>query len=196
MVILKDLKEARAYQIAVAAFTSKGEGPRSNWMSIMTGCGRVLTELFGNLQVRSSSYYSSITLRCNWQIQNAGISQAVALVSLPELYLSYYSEYFEIIDGNGVTVLSRNSSVTQKPFKEVSFGNSGIITVQTNLRQSYSNFAFKFGILKQGLQFGELVSQLDSLFASLRKHPFLLALRRWGRFARRNVCDSATEIPY
>ena len=25
---------------------------------------------------------------------------------------------------------------------------------------------------------------------------FLLALRRWGRFARRNVCDSATEIPY
>ena len=31
---------------------------------------------------------------------------------------------------------------------------------------------------------------------SLRKHPFLLALRRWGRFARRNVCDSETEIPY
>ena len=31
---------------------------------------------------------------------------------------------------------------------------------------------------------------------SLRKRPFLLALRRWGRFARRNVCDSATEIPY
>ena len=31
---------------------------------------------------------------------------------------------------------------------------------------------------------------------SLRKHPFLLALRLWGRFARRNVCDSATEIPY
>ena len=31
---------------------------------------------------------------------------------------------------------------------------------------------------------------------SLRKHPFLHALRRWGRFARRNVCDSATKIPY
>ena len=31
---------------------------------------------------------------------------------------------------------------------------------------------------------------------SLRKHPFLLTLRRWGRFTRRNVCDSATEIPY
>ena len=31
---------------------------------------------------------------------------------------------------------------------------------------------------------------------SLRQQPFLLALRRWGGFARRNVCDSATEIPY
>ena len=31
---------------------------------------------------------------------------------------------------------------------------------------------------------------------SLRKHPFLLALRRRGRFARRNVFDSAAEIPY
>ena len=31
---------------------------------------------------------------------------------------------------------------------------------------------------------------------SLRKHPFLHVPRRWGRFARRNVCDSVTEIPY
>ena len=37
--------------------------------------------------------------------------------------------------------------------------------------------------------------QLDYI-RSLRKQPFLLALRRWGRFARNNVCDSATEIPY
>ena len=34
------------------------------------------------------------------------------------------------------------------------------------------------------------------LYHSLRKHPFLLALRRWGRFSRSNVCASATEIPY
>ena len=37
MVILRDLKQAKRYQIAVAAFTSKGEGPRSYWMSITTG---------------------------------------------------------------------------------------------------------------------------------------------------------------
>ena len=32
--------------------------------------------------------------------------------------------------------------------------------------------------------------------SSLRKHPFLLAVPRQGRFARRNFCDSAAEIPY
>ena len=35
-----------------------------------------------------------------------------------------------------------------------------------------------------------------SVNSSLRKHLFLLALRCWGRFARTNDCDSATEIPY
>ena len=51
--------------------------------------------------------------------------------------------------------------------------------------------------------YGRLVTWLKTIeyqsfkFArSLRKHPFLLALLRWGRFARRNVCDSAAEIPY
>ena len=37
MAILRDLKEATTYQIAVAAFTSKGEGPHSNWMPTATG---------------------------------------------------------------------------------------------------------------------------------------------------------------
>ena len=34
------------------------------------------------------------------------------------------------------------------------------------------------------------------ILCSLRKHPFLLALCRWGHFTRRNVCDSVAEIPY
>ena len=37
MVTLRDLKQATTYQIAVAAFTSKGEGRRSYWMYITTG---------------------------------------------------------------------------------------------------------------------------------------------------------------
>lgn len=65
---------------------------------------------------------------------------------------SFHSEYIKIIDGYGITVLSRYgpSSVTQKSFREVSFGNSGNITVQIYLRRGYSNFKLQFGILKQG----------------------------------------------
>ena len=37
MVILRDLRQLTAYQIAVAAFTSKGEGPRSSWSLLTTG---------------------------------------------------------------------------------------------------------------------------------------------------------------
>ena len=50
---------------------------------------------------------------------------------------------------------------------------------------------FRYITLSEIPFFGRRTSE-----ASLRKHPFLLALRRLGRFAWRNVCDSATEIPY
>ena len=39
-------------------------------------------------------------------------------------------------------------------------------------------------------------SYCDKVLTSLQKQPFLLAPRRWGSSAKRNVCDSATEIPY
>ena len=47
-----------------------------------------MNQPFGQLQVGRRSSYSY--LRCNWVIGNAGISQAVALLSLQELYLSSY----------------------------------------------------------------------------------------------------------
>ena len=56
MVILRDLKQATTYQIAVAAFTSKGEGPRSYWMSITTGSA--MFEADTNLK-KSDLYYLS-----------------------------------------------------------------------------------------------------------------------------------------
>ena len=37
-------------------------------------------------------------------------------------------------------------------------------------------------------------SYCDKVLTSLQKQPFLLAPRRWGSSAKRNVCDSATEI--
>ena len=69
----------------------------------------------------------------------------------------FHSEYIKVIDGYGTTVISRygSSSTTQKTFREVSFGNSGNITVELYLRRSYSNFKLQFGILKQGFQSGK-----------------------------------------
>ena len=68
----------------------------------------------------------------------------------------FYSEYVKIIDGSGTTVLIRNgySSTPQKPFAEVSFGNSENITVQIYLYSSYSTATLQFGILQQGLLSG------------------------------------------
>ena len=68
----------------------------------------------------------------------------------------FYSEYVKIIDGRGTTVLirSRYSSTPQKPFAEVSFGNSENITVQIYLYSSYSTATLQFGILQQGLLSG------------------------------------------
>ena len=39
------------------------------------------------------------------------------------------------------------------------------------------------------------VCLVDGGCVSLRKHPFLLALRRWGRFARRNVVPPRQTSP-
>ena len=68
----------------------------------------------------------------------------------------FYSEYVKIMDGSGATLLIRYgySSTPQKPFTEVSFGNSENITVQVYLYGSYSNVRLQFGIVQQELQSG------------------------------------------
>ena len=76
-------------------------------------------------------------------------------VSVLILFVSFlfHSEYIKVIDGYGITVLHvtrHGYSFTQKILREVSFGNVGSITVQINLRSSFSIFKLQFGILKQG----------------------------------------------
>ncbi|XP_073249646.1 MAM and fibronectin type III domain-containing protein 1-like, partial [Porites lutea] len=85
MVILRDLRQATRYQIVVTAFTSKGEGPRSSWYSITTGFRRYINQSFGQLQFGRKGYYGS--LLGTWSIGNVGIKQAVALMSMQDLYL-------------------------------------------------------------------------------------------------------------
>ena len=69
-----------------------------------------------------------------------------------------------------------------------------------SLRKSFEvlNEMFIFNSFCIYIKYGIRIVALSFWYSkfSLRKHPFLLALRRWGRFARRNVCDSAEEIPY
>ena len=77
------------------------------------------------------------------------------LLKYQSLFVSFlfHSEYIKVIDGYGITVLHvtrHGYSFTQKILREVSFGNVGSITVQINLRSSFSIFKLQFGILKQG----------------------------------------------
>ena len=88
-------------------------------------------------------------------IQIGHISLLIGSISLDFVWFVsflFHSDYIKVIDGNGITVLSRYgySSVAQKTFTEVSFGNFGNITVQIYLRDSSSTFKSQFGILKQG----------------------------------------------
>ena len=52
----------------------------------------------------------------------------------------------------------------------------------------------------QGRAFAKISScwvyEISRQGISLRKRPFLLAPRRLGHFAQRNLCDSAIKIPY
>ena len=53
------------------------------------GCGGSINQSFGQLQFGRKGSYGY--LMCTWSIGNVGIEQAVALTSIQELYLSYYS---------------------------------------------------------------------------------------------------------
>ena len=52
------------------------------------GCEGSINQSFGQLQFGRKGSYGS--LLCIWSIGNVGIEQAVALISIQELYLSYY----------------------------------------------------------------------------------------------------------
>ena len=52
------------------------------------GCGGSLNQSLGQIQFGPKGSYSY--LLCTWSIGNVGIEQAVALMSIQELSLSYY----------------------------------------------------------------------------------------------------------
>jgi len=54
--------------------------------SLLPGCSTTLNETFGQIEFTTTSYYD---VRCNWKIHSAGISDAVAFISVQELNLYY-----------------------------------------------------------------------------------------------------------
>ena len=65
--------------------------------------------------------------------------------------------------------------------------------LRVNVSESQRDQHFSWPRSKKSIRF---IFDPGQNATSLRKHPFLVALRRWKRFSRRNVCDSAAEIPY
>ena len=75
---------------------------------------------------------------------------------------SYCSEYIKITDGNGSLVWYNYgpSSPAWKSFFEVGFENADNITVQINIKSS-SRFKLQYGILKQGIQSGQMINHYE-----------------------------------
>ncbi|KAL9953497.1 hypothetical protein ACROYT_G040920 [Oculina patagonica] len=149
---LKDLKPGVRYRVAVAAFTSKGVGPRSYDYYATTGCSATLNETFGQIDhTTTSSYY----LRCYWIIRDVGIRDAIALISVQEIDLHYCSEYARITDGNSTEVLYHHGcagSFAPEILTCVRFGSSNNISVEVYRTSSSSSIKIKFAILKKGLK--------------------------------------------
>ncbi|KAL9953477.1 hypothetical protein ACROYT_G040900 [Oculina patagonica] len=70
------------------------------------GCYTILNRTFG--QIDYTAEYGYGLRHCIWTIQNAGIREAVALISVEEIDLSncreYFREYAKITDGNSIDI--------------------------------------------------------------------------------------------
>ncbi|KAJ7356094.1 hypothetical protein OS493_027021 [Desmophyllum pertusum] len=117
---------------------------------ICQGCTENVNQSFGTLDVRYTSKFDS---HCNWVIGHSGIDQAVAIVSIHQIFFTDISEYIKIFDGNGTEVFALHGRVSSfhKRFTNISFGEYKNITIQVSLSHIWSNVKIDFGTLNQGL---------------------------------------------
>ncbi|KAL9986065.1 hypothetical protein ACROYT_G000134 [Oculina patagonica] len=171
---LRGLKPAYDYQVAVAAFTSKGEGPLSDFTGYTaTGCSNTFNETFGQIEFTTAS---NKALQCNWKLHNAGIREAVSLISVEKLNLiSCSQESAKIIDGNGTEVLHHLGCVSFAPeILEVPFGVSKNISFQVYTQNSGNSVKMKFTILKKGLTSAILVLGWNVTISNITSISFTL----------------------
>ena len=91
-------------------------------------------------------------------------------------------------------VKAANCEATMPDSTETATHNGGVeVADESTSRENITEHDSSLITVVQGIT---LLSLLFLQISSLRKRLFLLALRRQGCFARRNVCDSPAETPY
>ena len=117
---------------------------------------------------------------------------------LPWFSLSATLLHCFCLDKCNKCLASRFGWCTHKKMLEIKFKYFSVVIF-------YSPYSFEtfFPIFKARLLL-QTMDRIDTYFflklnlscGSLQKQPFLLSRDLWGYIVRRNVCDSATQIPY
>ncbi|XP_020606859.1 MAM and fibronectin type III domain-containing protein 1-like [Orbicella faveolata] len=148
------------------------------------GCGGVLNKSFGEVDISNSGDESES--HCNWTIGSAGISQAVAIISLQRIYFGYCSEFVKIFDSQGVEVYSRRgcNSVTSGLTVEIPFSGGSSITLAASLSYRYSYVRVQYTILKQALSLAQL---LPSWNLTVTNSTSSSSTVKWSQFPLTNL---------
>ncbi|XP_068758033.1 receptor-type tyrosine-protein phosphatase F-like [Montipora capricornis] len=148
--VLRGLNGGSKYQIAVSAFTSVGEGPRSPWISFTVGCGGNFNQSFGTIHLQKSDYNK---LQCNWTIGSVRITNAVILLSLKELRFDYCgSEFLKVFSSSGSEIFTRDPCFEDhRDVVELQFGERNFVTLQIQLYSRYSHLNLEFVIVRRSL---------------------------------------------
>ncbi|XP_068738576.1 phosphatidylinositol phosphatase PTPRQ-like [Montipora capricornis] len=149
-VALRDLESGKRYEITVTAFTSAGEGPRSQRLTItyVSDCGSNFNQSFGTITIFKSDY--SNNFNCNWTIGSVGISNAVGLLTIHGVYPPC-REFVTVYSSNGSKVFGQYGCYYDlERTVQIPFGEGHFVTVQTYL-YSYSRLTIHFAVLRGNL---------------------------------------------
>ncbi|XP_044162897.1 MAM and LDL-receptor class A domain-containing protein 2-like [Acropora millepora] len=122
------------------------------------GCMEALNDSFGHLNITYNERFSS---ECIWTLENSGISELVAIVSIDEVQLGYCSGFIKVFDGVITQVFSREgclSKHTSSMFLEIAIQQSQNLTIQVSLHNKQSSARLTFGISKDGLEAASLLA--------------------------------------
>ncbi|XP_044162896.1 MAM and LDL-receptor class A domain-containing protein 1-like [Acropora millepora] len=122
------------------------------------GCMEALNDSFGHLNI---TYNERFSPDCIWTLENSGISELVAIVSIDEVQLGYCSSFIKVFDGIRTQVFSREgclSTHTSGMFLEIAIQESQNLAIQVSLHNKQSYARLTFGISKNGLEAASLLA--------------------------------------